>query len=408
MAYHPRQTPYDEDADRRRVLTPSSLNAQIKDALAPLRNLRVQGEVAQARRSNGHVYFELRDRGSRLRAVIWRSTAARLRSLPREGSEIICHGRLDVWVAGGSYSLVVDGFELAGQGAKWAALQALKEQLASEGLLAAERKRELPWLPRTVGIVTAATGAALRDMLRILDDRMPVRVLLAPAKVQGDGAAESVARGLEALDRHGACDVIIIGRGGGSIDDLWAFNEERVARAVAGCSTPVVSAVGHEVDHLLSDLVADVRAPTPTAAAELVVPRRDDLLEALAATRRRLGSDIGQRLQRAERVHHDATRWLGAQGRALLDGPTRRQDAALGALARQAQRVLKDARRRHVQLRHRLHRAHPMMRLGAQRRRADALAARLRQRGEGRIRRAGEDQRALARRVAPPDRKSVV
>lgn len=367
---------WDDDAE---ILTPTTTNQAVASRLRELRGLRVRGEVSQPRRSGGHLYFELKDRSARLRAVIWRSTLQRLRLDLRDGDDVICTGDLDLWVQGGTYSLVVQRVERGGIGAAFAALQRLRAQLQEEGLFDPARKKPLPKLPRTVGVVTAQTGAALRDILRVLHDRFPVRVVVTPARVQGQGASAEIADALLHLDRSGLCDVIIVGRGGGSIEDLWAFNEEPVARAIAACRTPVVSAVGHETDTLLSDLVADVRAPTPTAAAEMVVPRHADLLGRIAELRRRLG----QRMQRLAAVRRREWALLDARvsGDRLTAERRRAVDALLARIERAERAERAAARRRLALLTRRLTEADPRQRLAAARRRHQQLTARLQSAG---------------------------
>ena len=374
---------FDDDAEapsggamvEREAWTPTRANQEVAARTRDLRGLRVCGEVSQPRLSGGHLYFDLKDERSRMRAVVWRSTLQRSRIELRDGDQIICHGDLDVWVQGGSYSLVVHRTEPAGVGALFAALQRLPAKLEAEGLFAPERKRRLPFLPQRVGIVTALGGAALRDVLRVLHDRFPVAVLIAPAKVQGPGAAQSIVEALQRLDATSTCDVIIVGRGGGSIEDLWAFHDERLVRAIAGCRAPVVSAVGHETDTLLSDLVADVRAPTPTAAAELVVPRLLDLQARLAELRGRARQVLSRRLQRDHRELALLERRLSGD-RILAP-----QVAALEAMrARLEARVavqLHGARRLLEALRARLQRCEPRRRLDAARLRRERLQARL-------------------------------
>ena len=361
-------------------LSVSAINEQVRAAVSTLREVRVQGEVSGARPSSGHLYFELKDASSRIRVTVWRQTAQRLGIEVRDGQQIIVTGRVDVWVQGGSYALNATRIESAGVGALWAALHKLKEKLQAEGLFEPTRKVALPFLPRTVGIVTSPSGAALRDMVRILRDRFPVQILIAPAKVQGEGAAESIARGIELLDGSGLCDVILAGRGGGSIEDLWAFNEERVVRAVAACRTPIVSAVGHETDNLLSDLAADVRAPTPTAAAEMAVPRLADLQGAVQDIQLRLRQALG-RLMTGERRHlvglvarlGDGGAVTGHRALRLEDARRRLHVALLRTLAGHARKT--------ATLRQRLHAAHPLKRLADQHRRLDALQMRLGQQG---------------------------
>ena len=363
---------WDDDAE---IWTPTTTNQAVAQRMRDLRGLRVRGEVSQPRQSGGHLYFELKDRNARIRAVIWRSTLARLRVDLRDGDDVVCTGDLDVWVQGGTYSLVVQRVERGGIGAAFAALQRLRAQLEREGMFDPARKRRLPALPKTVGVVTAENGAALRDILRVLHDRFPVRVVIAPCRVQGQGAAREIADALDRLDRSGLCDVIIVGRGGGSIEDLWAFNEEPVARAILACRTPVVSAVGHETDTLLSDLCADVRGPTPTAAAEMVVPRQRDLLARVAELRLRLA----QRVRRATDARRREWSLLDARlsGDRLTAERRRVIDALVARLERAERADTAAARRRLASLLRRLAEADPRHRVATGRQRQQRLTARL-------------------------------
>lgn len=251
--------------------------------------VRVRGEISGFKRAaSGHVYLCLKDENARLDAVMWRGTAQRLNFQPEDGLEVVATGKLTTYPGRSNYQLVIERMEVAGEGALLALLASNKARFEAEGLFAPERKRALPFLPRTIGVVTSPTGAVIRDILHRLADRFPVRVLVWPVLVQGQGAAEQVAaavRGFSALAPGGAVprpDLVIVARGGGSIEDLWAFNEEAVVRAVADCTIPVISAVGHETDTTLCDFAADRRAPTPTAAAEMAVPVRSDLINQLA------------------------------------------------------------------------------------------------------------------------------
>ncbi|MBI4238197.1 MAG: exodeoxyribonuclease VII large subunit [Deltaproteobacteria bacterium] len=250
----------------------------------------VVGEVSGFRPSNaGHCYFDLKDSDSAVHVALFRGVAQKVRFRIENGMELVCHGKLDLYTKRGDLTLVVDTLEPKGVGALQLAFEQLKAQLAKEGLFNPERKRRLPFFPRRVGIVTSPTGAAIRDMLHVLQRRAPgVDVVLAPARVQGDGAAAEVAAAIQLLDARGDCDVLIVGRGGGSMEDLWAFNEEVVARAIAACRTPLISAIGHEIDFTIADFVADVRAPTPSAAAEIVAPARADLVTQIVGLRQRL------------------------------------------------------------------------------------------------------------------------
>ena len=239
----------------------------------------VEGEVSNfAVPSSGHWYFTLKDGQAQLRAVMFRSRNRLVVIPPTDGLKTVCSGTVSVYPARGEVQFIVDSLAPVGIGSLQAAFEALKARLAAEGLFAEARKRPLPTFPRTVGIVTSPTGAAIHDLLNVLRRRAPgLRVLLRPVRVQGEGAAAEIATGIADLNRHGVADVLIVGRGGGSLEDLWAFNEEPVARAIAASAIPVISAVGHEVDVTIADFVADLRAPTPSAAAELVAKSRLEL-----------------------------------------------------------------------------------------------------------------------------------
>ncbi|MGE5302469.1 MAG: exodeoxyribonuclease VII large subunit [Alphaproteobacteria bacterium] len=268
----------------RKFLSISELNQIIKGALeTKLDAFWVVGEISNFRMPpSGHLYFTLKDDRSQIGAVMFRRQVENLTFNPANGIEVLCFGRVSLYAVRGDLQLYVEEMEPRGQGALFLAFEQLKRKLAAEGLFAAERKRPLPFLPAAIGIVTSDKGAALHDMLRILGDRFPERrIVIRPVKVQGDGAAREIANGIAELGESGAVDVIIVGRGGGSLEDLWAFNEEIVARAISAAPVPVISAVGHEIDFTIADFVADHRAPTPTAAAEMVVPRKADLSERL-------------------------------------------------------------------------------------------------------------------------------
>jgi exodeoxyribonuclease VII large subunit len=257
------------------VLSVSELNHRLRSTLEDgFAAVWVAGEISNLRiPASGHVYFRLKDANAQIAAVMFRSSAARVPFRPRDGLEVVVRGRVSLYEARGDVQVYVDAMEPQGVGGAQLALQQLKEKLAAEGLFAEERKQRLPAWPRTVGVVTARTGAAIHDIVTTLRARMPaVRILLRPVTVQGRQAGPEIAAALRDLEEDGTADVIIVGRGGGSVEDLWAFNEERVARAIAACAVPVVSAVGHETDVTLADLVADARASTPTAAAALVTP----------------------------------------------------------------------------------------------------------------------------------------
>ena len=280
-------------------LTVSGLVALLQEVVETnFVSVTVEGEISNfAAPASGHWYFTLKDSGSQIRAVMFRNRNRLVASLPRDGMQVVCSGSVTVYVARGEMQLVVDGLTQGGQGQLQAAFETLKAKLASEGLFAMERKRPLPSSPQSVGIVTSATGAAIHDILNVMGRRAPdVRLLLRSVKVQGDGAAEDIAEAIKELNQYGGLDVLIVGRGGGSLEDLWAFNEEIVARAIIGSEVPVISAVGHETDFTIADLVADLRAPTPSAAAELVAKNRQELEAHLDHLIIRLQSRIDQTL----------------------------------------------------------------------------------------------------------------
>lgn len=260
--------------------------------------VRLRGELSGVKRAaSGHLYCALKDENALLDGIMWRGNAQRLAFVPEDGIEVIASGKLTTYAGRSKYQIVIDSMEIAGEGALLALLEKTRRRLEAEGLFARERKRPLPFLPRIIGVVTSPTGSVIRDILHRLADRFPSHVLVWPVLVQGNGAAEQVAaavRGFAALDGSGPVprpDVVIVARGGGSIEDLWAFNEEVVVRAIADCPIPVISAVGHETDTTLADFAADRRAPTPTAAAEMAVPVRADLVATVA--------DLANRQRRA-------------------------------------------------------------------------------------------------------------
>src|SRR6187402_3835695 len=270
----------------------SALKRTVEDAYG---HVRVRGEISGFRgpHSSGHCYFALKDESAKIEAVVWKFAHARMRFKPQEGLEVIATGKLTTFPGSSKYQIVIERLEPAGVGALMALMEERKKKLAAEGLFDANRKQELPWLPELIGVVTSPTGAVIRDILHRLQDRFPRRVLVWPVKVQGDGSAEQVAaaiRGFNALPEGGRIprpDLLIVARGGGSLEDLWSFNEEIVVRAAADSMIPLISAVGHETDFTLLDFAADKRAPTPTAAAEMAVPVRTDLIAELMSKARR-------------------------------------------------------------------------------------------------------------------------
>ena len=284
--------------------TVTQLTAHIRrliDDDPALHDLWLEGEVSNfSRASSGHCYFTVKDAGSQIRCVMWRSDASRQRYLPADGDQVLTHGRVGVYELRGVYQLYVDQIRPAGTGDLYGQFERLKARLEAEGLFAQERKRQPPTFPRCIGVVTSPTAAALRDILNVLRRRFPLtRVLLSPTLVQGDAAPPQIVEAINLLNERRDVDVIIVSRGGGSLEELWAFNDELVARAVAASETPVICGVGHETDFSLADFAADVRAPTPSAAAELAVPDqralRRRLEDWMAVLKDAVGDLVGER-----------------------------------------------------------------------------------------------------------------
>jgi exodeoxyribonuclease VII large subunit len=340
-------------------------------------DVRVEGEISGLKRSGpGHIYFCLKDAEAQLDCVLFAREAARLRFRLDEGLAVRCRGRLTLYEARGKFQMSVAEVEPTGAGTLALAFEQLKKKLADEGLFDAARKRPLPFLPRRLGVVTSPSGAVIRDIIRIAHRRFPVPILLAPTPVQGEGASLAVAAALRRLGEVADVDVIILARGGGSLEDLWAFNEEPVARAIAGCRVPVISAVGHETDFTIADFVADLRAPTPSAAAERAVPIADELRAELALLSRRAGRATAERT-RAGR--HALERLQGRLGdpRRMLDERRQRLDDQGERARRQVTRQIGAARVSLRALETRLLGAHPHRRIVEQRAALAALAHRL-------------------------------
>src|SRR5829696_7988122 len=333
------------------VLTVSQLTSDIRHLLeSEFARVTVEGEISNCRPwTTGHVYFTLKDAGAQIRAVMFRSAARGLKFRLEDGQRVIARGRIGVYDVKGEYQIVCDRLEPTGAGALQVAFDQLKRRLEAEGLFATSRKRPLPFLPRKIGIVTSLDGAAVRDIVTVLHARYAnAHLVIRPARVQGDGAAADVARGLAAIARVPGVDVVIVGRGGGSIEDLWAFNEEVVARAIAACPVPVISAVGHETDFTIADFVADYRAPTPSAAAGAVVGRRDQVCAQLDRQAGRLGAAMHARVLRQRgRVHVLTARpgfagWPGRvamRSRQVADVLQDLQHAVRGRVGAQARRL---------------------------------------------------------------------
>ncbi len=291
-----------ENAPQARVATVSQLNSYIKrlfDHTTVLSNIWIRGEISNFKRHySGHLYITLKDEGGVLKAVMFRGSASGLDFEPADGMKVLAHGKVSCYEAGGVYQLYIDEMIQDGIGRLHALYEKLKKQLAAEGLFDAQFKKPIPQFPQTVGVITAPTGAAVRDIINVITRRYPLaEIVLYPTQVQGTGAAESVARAIEYFNEHNAADVLIVGRGGGSIEDLWAFNEEITARAVFASEIPIISAVGHETDFTICDFVADLRAPTPSAAAEIAVPSQDELKRLVGNLSSRIENSMRARLE---------------------------------------------------------------------------------------------------------------
>jgi exodeoxyribonuclease VII large subunit len=292
---------------QRKTFTVSELSGRIRGLLAgEFTDIWVAGEISGCRTAaSGHCYFTLKDEESQIQCVCFRNTLRYLRFKPQDGVAALVRGSIDVYEARGQYQLIADSIEPQGHGALQLAFEQLKKKLAAEGLFEPSRKRPLPKMPARIGIVTSPGGAVIQDLLNILLRRFPgLHIRLYPALVQGEGSREQVCQGLDYFSRSGWAQVVIVARGGGSIEDLWTFNEEMVARAIANCSVPVISAVGHETDFTIADFVADLRAPTPSAAAELAVPTGQEILEQIAGAEHKLTQHARYRLAMAARELH--------------------------------------------------------------------------------------------------------
>ena len=298
---------YGREMDLSNALTVSELNEYARKLLAQdplLRGLEVTGEISGYKHHySGHRYFTLKDESSRVQCVMFRQQAMGLDFQPADGMRVTVRASASIFPRDGSFQLYVNAMRQAGQGDLYVRFEKLKQKLLAEGLFDPARKREIPTMPRRIGVVTSQTGAAIRDIIHVARRRNPnVGILVSPCAVQGASAAEDIVRAIERINRDGTCDVLLVGRGGGSIEDLWAFNEEIVARAIAASRIPVISCVGHEIDFTISDFVADLRAPTPSAAAELAVPELAKLKEALDNRVRRVAAALGhgQRIRRLQ------------------------------------------------------------------------------------------------------------
>ncbi|WP_394561278.1 exodeoxyribonuclease VII large subunit [Aquipseudomonas alcaligenes] len=362
----------------REALSVSQLNNRARLLLEDVfAQVWVEGEISNlARPASGHLYFTLKDSQAQVRCALFRQNASRVRQALRDGLAVRVRGKVSLFEGRGDYQLILDTVEPAGDGALRLAFEALKEKLTAEGLFASERKRALPAHPQRIGIVSSPTGAVIRDIISVFRRRAPqVALTLVPTAVQGREATAQIVRGLQLADRAGF-DAIILARGGGSLEDLWCFNEEAVARAVAACVTPVVSAVGHETDVSISDFVADVRAPTPSAAAELLAPDSSDLQRRLDGLTRRLALSLQSRLSREQLRLEGLTRRLRHPGERLRQQAQRLDDLDMRLRRAFAQQAT-SRHERLARLDGRLHAQHPGRALALLRQRLDSLGERL-------------------------------
>ncbi len=366
----------------REVHTVATLTAELKEHLEDrFQSIRVRGEISNATRyRSGHWYFTLKDEDAQISCVCFRGVARFLRVDPKDGLAVIAQGRVSFYAKGGKCQLNIDSLTPQGLGALQERYERLKARLQEDGLFDEQRKRKLPPVPRRIGIVTSPRGAVIADMLRVLGRRFPgLHVRLFPVRVQGDGSPTEIAEGVRHFSDSGWPEVVIVGRGGGSLEDLWSFNEEAVARAIAACTVPVVSAVGHETDFTIADFVADLRAPTPSAAAELVVPVADLLCDQILNAESRAGKAVRYRLaQLSERLFEmGIERAAVRMSRRIGDAGQRLDEAEQSMHAAQATRS-RVARQRFERLERALLRQDLAVRLARQSARLSALAVRLR------------------------------
>jgi exodeoxyribonuclease VII large subunit len=361
----------------RRVYTVSDLTARIRDLLARnFTDVLVQGEISNCRpASSGHIYFTLKDERAQVRCVFFKQQQRGMKFRPEDGLKVTVRGSVSVYEARGEYQIYVESLEPVGRGALQVAFEQLKKKLEVEGLFDPARKKLLPLLPSRIGLITSSTGAAVRDVVRILTRRFPnVHLTLYPVRVQGEGAAEEIVQALAHFNRKRSADVILLVRGGGSIEDLWAFNEEKVARAIAACAIPVIAGVGHETDFTIADFVADVRASTPSAAAELVVQTRREFDKHLADLQDSLGGLVRYRLlELSRRVHELVGRRGFRRPLDLLRQRRQRADELTSRLALGLKARLETSRRRFTAAHLRIARFEFRAKIAALRRRFEKL-----------------------------------
>ncbi len=356
---------------QREIYSVSRLNREVKWLLTDsFPRLWIEGEISNfSRPASGHWYFTLKDDKAQVRCAMFRRRNQTLGFVPKDGMQVVVRAQISLYEARGEFQLLVETLEEAGDGALRRAFEALKQRLAAEGLFAAEHKRPIPPWPRRLGIVTSPTGAAIRDVLTVLRRRFPaLEVTVYPCQVQGDGAAREIVRALELANRHGACDVLLLVRGGGSLEDLWPFNEERVARAIRASRIPVVTGIGHEIDFTIADFAADLRAATPSAAAESVSPDGAAVLRQVQGLRNRLETGIRRQLQQTAHQYRTLLARLERNHPARrLGDKMLRLDELEGRLHRALNHRLQQSRQRLATRRAQLLRHHPGMRLAQQR-----------------------------------------
>lgn len=366
-----------------RVLSIRDVNRYIKLKLesdAKLQDIWIRGEISNfTHHSSGHMYFTLKDESGRLKSIMFASYNQRLPFRPKDGMKVLARGGVSVFERDGQYQFYVTAMQPDGVGSLYLAFEQLKRKLGEEGLFAESAKRPIPRYPKAVGVITSPTGAAVRDILTTIRRRFPsVPVLLYPASVQGKAAAGSIVRAIEAMNRLAEVDVLIVGRGGGSLEELWAFNEEIVARAIRASAIPVISAVGHETDFTIADFAADLRAPTPTAAAELAVPHAAELKQTIESLRKRMERSLRLRLvQSRERWQRAARSPFFTQPRRALLAQAERLDRLRDQLQYRAEGRFARAQEMHARLAGRLSAASPRLQAAYSRQRADAAARRL-------------------------------
>ncbi|OMC73261.1 exodeoxyribonuclease VII large subunit [Paenibacillus odorifer] len=366
-------------AAERQVYSIKELNRYIRmklDSDNLLSDVWIRGEISNfTHHGSGHMYFTLKDESSRIKAIMFASHNQRLPFIPKEGARVIARGNVTVYERDGQYQFYATHMQPDGIGSLYLAYEQLKSKLEKEGLFAEARKRSLPRFPKCIGVITSPTGAAVRDIVITLQRRFPqVAIVIYPVLVQGKGAAPSIVKAIGALNAMGEADVLIVGRGGGSLEELWAFNEEEVARAISASRIPVISAVGHETDFTIADFAADLRAATPTAAAELAVPHAGELAAQLRQLQQRLRQALQQRAQRGRERHSVLQRSLALAGpRRTLIQHTQRLDMLRERLQRSADARLSRSRERKAVLHHSLQRFHPRDSVAAARQLTDSL-----------------------------------